>query len=99
LACSNLPRFFAEGGDVTDANKKRCPFFYIIDPIMRDRPSIKPLALSDELDWENLENESTEMEVTDLSDFPGVDDSFDEPTMVTITTRHYRNYCRIIRGR
>jgi hypothetical protein len=54
---------------------------------MRDRPSIKPLALSDELDWENLENESTEMEVTDLSDFPGVDDSVDEPTMVTITTR------------
>jgi len=77
----------AEGGDVTDAVKKRCPFFYIIDPIMRDRPSIKPLALSDELDWENLENESTEMEVTDLSDFPGVDDSVDEPTMVTITTR------------
>jgi hypothetical protein len=54
---------------------------------MRDRPSIKPLALSDELDWENLENESTEMEVTDLSDFPGVDDSLDEPAMVTITTR------------
>jgi len=54
---------------------------------MRDQPSIKPLALSDELDWENLENESTEMEVTDLSDFPGVDDSVDEPTMVTITTR------------
>jgi hypothetical protein len=55
---------------------------------MRNRPSIKPLALSDELDWENLDNEITEMEVTDLSDFPGVDDSVNEPTMVTITTQN-----------
>jgi hypothetical protein len=44
----------AEGGDVTDAVEKHCPFFYIIDPIVRDRPSINPLALSDELDFNNL---------------------------------------------
>jgi hypothetical protein len=40
----------AEGGDFTDAVQKRCPFFCKIDPIMCDCASIKPLALSDDLD-------------------------------------------------
>jgi hypothetical protein len=35
---------------------KALSFFYIIDPIMCDCPSIKPLALSDDLDFENLDD-------------------------------------------
>ncbi len=44
----------AEGGVVTDAVKKRCPFFYVIDLIMCNCASIKLLALSEDLDWENI---------------------------------------------
>jgi hypothetical protein len=41
------------------------------------------LALSEDLDWENLDNEGT-----DLTSFHSLDDSNDdEPTMITITTR------------
>jgi hypothetical protein len=51
----------AEGGHVTHAMKKRCPFFYIIDPIMCDRASSKPLALSEVLDWENNNADAEQM--------------------------------------
>ncbi len=43
-----------EGGDVTGAMKKRCQFFMVIDPIMHVCASIKPLALSEELDWKKI---------------------------------------------
>jgi hypothetical protein len=61
----------AEGGDVTDAVMKRWPFFYIIDPIMCDRPSIKPWALSNELDWNNpmgLDDDLNDNELNDDDD-------------------------------
>ena len=77
----------AEGGDVTDAVKKRCPFFYIIDPIMCDRASIKPLALSEDLDWENIDNEGTSITDVDVHDaFHSAEESIEEPTIITVTT-------------
>jgi hypothetical protein len=54
-------RVLAEGGDVTDAMKKRCPFFYVIDPIMCNHASIKLLALSEEMDWENISLNTEQM--------------------------------------
>jgi hypothetical protein len=68
----------AEGGDVTDAVQKRCPFFYIIEPIMCDRPSIKPLALSDDLILENLGIED------ELTDDTGDHDGIHEPIVLTM---------------
>jgi hypothetical protein len=41
--------------------KKRCPFFYIIDLIMCDRASIKPMVLLEELDWENINLDAEQM--------------------------------------
>jgi hypothetical protein len=50
---------------------------------MCDQASIKQLALSEDLDWENLDDEGT-----DLTSFHSLDDSNDdEPTTITIATR------------
>jgi hypothetical protein len=53
---------------------------------MCNQASIKPLALSDDLDWENLDNKSTDMDVTDT--FQSAEDSIDEPTMITVTPQN-----------
>ncbi len=84
-----------EGGDVIDAMKKRCPFFYIIDLIMCDRASIKPVVLSEELDWENInldaeqmtednEDESTENHDTE-DGVDSDDDAIVDPVIIRTT--------------
>ncbi len=36
-----------EGGDITDVVNKRCSFFYLLEPIMADRPGTNPLLISE----------------------------------------------------
>jgi hypothetical protein len=36
-----------EGGDITDIVNKRCSYFYLLEPIMADRPGTNPLMVSE----------------------------------------------------
>jgi hypothetical protein len=49
-----LSQLIKEKG-IFDAVGKKMLFCYVIDLIMCDRASIKPLALSEDLDWENID--------------------------------------------
>ncbi len=36
-----------EGGDITDAVNKRCSYFYLLQPIMADRPGTNPMVVKE----------------------------------------------------
>jgi hypothetical protein len=36
-----------EGGDITDVVNKRCSYFYLLEPIMADRPGTNPMVVNE----------------------------------------------------
>jgi hypothetical protein len=64
------------------------PFFYVIDPIMCNHPSIKPLALSEDLDWENLDNDDTSIAEGGVdAAFHSLEGRVEDPTITAVTAK------------